>query len=57
MSAKQSFDNQHVPLHQLWPGNCCLCNCEERIKKLEEENIKLKNILETTHTRDYKPTL
>jgi len=34
MAAKQLLENQHSPLHALWPGNCCLCKAETEVISL-----------------------
>ena len=35
MATKALNINQHIPLHNLYPDNCCLCKAEEKIKELE----------------------
>jgi hypothetical protein len=42
MAAKALNPNQHIPLHNIWPNNCCLCDKEKRIAELEAEVRKLK---------------
>ena len=37
MATKALTADQHQPLHQRWPDNCCLCAAETRIKDLERE--------------------
>lgn len=35
MATKALNINQHIPLHDLYPDNCCLCKAEQKIKELE----------------------
>jgi len=41
MSTKQLNINQHIPLHELYPNNCCLCRAEAKIKELEDKIMQL----------------
>ena len=43
--AKQFISDQHGLLHLQWPGDCCLCKCEDKIAALEKEIKKLRELL------------
>jgi hypothetical protein len=34
MATKALNADQHLPLHERWPDNCCLCAAESRIQEL-----------------------
>ena len=53
MATKTLLPNQHVPLHFVYGhDNCCLCNAENRIKELEQENLELKIQIENLKNKN-----
>ena len=48
MSTKALNINQHIPLHNLYPNDCCLCKAEARIQELEYKLDAWFTVFETT---------
>lgn len=55
MATKALNINQHIPLHNLYPDNCCLCKAEEKIKELEcVLSLEKSYISREFHTQHFK---